>query len=326
MSNPRLAEQLADAKICAELSGLLITIGDTCKSIAQSLRGGELAGVLGVAGGINVQGEEQKMLDVLANDMLKERLLASPQVRGIASEEEPDVVAGQPDGKYLVIFDPLDGSSNIDINGPVGTIFSVLKTTATGPVSEAEFLQKGREQVAAGYVMYGSSALLALTLGNGTDLYTLDPHSSNFVLTRAAVRIDEETSEFAINMSNQRHWRAPMQRYINELVTGVDGPRERNFNMRWFAAMVGDIHRILCRGGIFIYPWDKRDPNKAGKLRLMYEGNPMAWIVEQAGGEAWTGKERILDVEPADIHQRVPAFLGAKNEVLHCIAMLGEAD
>ena len=278
-----------------------------------------MAGVLGSAGAENIQGETQKKLDVVSNDILKQALLDSGTVRALASEEEETIVAGNNSGRYLVAFDPLDGSSNIDINSMVGTIFSIFAAPATDSVSEQDFLQPGRQQLAAGYVLYGPSVMLVLTLGDGVQMYTLDQQQNQFILTVDKVSIDEDTREFAINMSNQRFWAKPMQQYISDLLAGENGPRGKNFNMRWVAAMVADVHRILCRGGLFTYPWDQREPDKPGKLRLMYEANPMGMLVEQAGGAAYTDKGPILDIQPEKIHQRVPVILGSANEVKTCL-------
>ncbi|QBF82595.1 class 1 fructose-bisphosphatase [Shewanella maritima] len=314
-----LAQTLTAQAVNASLADLLLTLADTSKAISQAVRHGALAGVLGATEQENVQGETQKKLDVITNDMLKDALKAAGNVRGIASEEEDYVVEADKDGEYLVCFDPLDGSSNIDINSLVGTIFSVLPAPQ-GELTEQSFLQKGRNQVAAGYVLYGPSTMMALTTGNGTQFYTLDPKTGEFLLTEEKVAITPDTGEFAINMSNQRFWEAPMQTYIADLVLGKIGPRERAFNMRWIAAMVGDVHRVLCRGGIFTYPTDNKNPNKPFKLRLMYEANPMALLVEQAGGKASTGYETILDIEPQEIHQRVAVILGSANEVDVCLS------
>ena len=262
-----------------------------------------------------MQDEEQKKLDVMTNDMLTEALLASPAVAGVASEEMDEVQpASNPAGEYLVLFDPLDGSSNIDINAPVGTIISVLKAPSAQP-TEADFLQSGRQQVAALYAVYAGQAMLVLTTGKGVAGFTLAP-DGRWLMTHEDVRIPVDTKEFAINMSNQRHWAESVQRYVDGCLKGADGPRGKNFNMRWVAAMVADVHRILMRGGVFIYPWDRREPNKPGKLRLMYEGNPMSFLVEQAGGKSTTdGKQAIMDVTPTELHQRVPVVLGSANEV-----------
>ena len=222
--------------------------------------------------------------------------------------------ATNPAGEYLVLFDPLDGSSNIDINAPVGTIISVLKAPSAQP-TEADFLQSGRHQVAALYAVYAGQAMLVLTTGKGVAGFTLAP-DGRWLMTHEDVRIPADTKEFAINMSNQRHWAESVQRYVDGCLKGADGPRGKNFNMRWVAAMVADVHRILMRGGVFLYPWDKREPNKPGKLRLMYEGNPMSFLVEQAGGKSTTdGKQAIMDVTPTELHQRVPVVLGSANEV-----------
>ncbi|WP_296817542.1 class 1 fructose-bisphosphatase [Brevundimonas sp.] len=294
---------------------VLMVIGRTCAEISDVVAGGALTGVLGASGAVNVQDEEQKKLDVITNDMLTDALLACPRVAGVASEEMDAVQpASNPAGEWLVLFDPLDGSSNIDINAPVGTIFSILKSPSATP-SEADFLQPGRNQLASGYVLYGAQTMLVLTVGAGVVGFTLAP-DGRWLLTHETVTIPGDCKEFAINMSNRRHWAESVQRYIDGCLQGAEGPRGKNFNMRWVAAMVADVHRVLMRGGVFLYPWDKREPNKPGKLRLMYEGNPMALLVEQAGGKATTdGVQRILDVEPTQLHQRIPIVLGSANEV-----------
>ena len=297
-----------------ELAQVISTIAATCQTIDQALQKGALAGVLGSAQHENVQGEEQKKLDVISNDYLIDALKIHPQVGGLASEELDEFTPAQENGKYLVLFDPLDGSSNIDINMCVGTIFSILP--AKNAVTQAEdFMQAGNQQVAAGYVLYGPSTMLALTVGAGTVFFTFDPETQQFLLTSENIQVTADTKEYAINSSNQRHWENPVKRYIEELLAGKTGPREKDFNMRWVACMVGDIHRILCRSGIFMYPYDLKDPKKAGRLRLMYEANPMSMLIEQAGGASTTGRVRILDIEPTDLHQRVPVIIGSKNEV-----------
>ena len=297
-----------------ELAQVISTIAATCQTIDQALQKGALAGVLGSAQHENVQGEEQKKLDVISNDYLIDALKVHPQVGGLASEELDEFTPAQENGKYLVLFDPLDGSSNIDINMCVGTIFSILP--AKNAVTQAEdFMQAGNQQVASGYVLYGPSTMLALTVGAGTVFFTFDPETQQFLLTSENIQVAADTKEYAINSSNQRHWENPVKRYIEELLAGKTGPREKDFNMRWVACMVGDIHRILCRSGIFMYPYDLKDPKKAGRLRLMYEANPMSMLIEQAGGASSTGRIRILDIEPTDLHQRVPVIIGSKNEV-----------
>ena len=297
-----------------ELAQVISTIAATCQTIDQALQKGALAGVLGSAQHENVQGEEQKKLDVISNDYLIDALKVHPQVGGLASEELDEFTPAQENGKYLVLFDPLDGSSNIDINMCVGTIFSILP--AKNAVTQAEdFMQAGNQQVAAGYVLYGPSTMLALTVGAGKLFFTFDPETQQFLLTSENIQVAADTKEYAINASNQRHWENPVKRYIEELLAGKTGPREKDFNMRWVACMVGDIHRILCRSGIFMYPYDLKDPKKAGRLRLMYEANPMSMLIEQAGGASSTGRIRILDIEPTDLHQRVPVIIGSKNEV-----------
>jgi len=261
-------------------------------------------------------GEDQKKLDVLANDLLLEALANNAHCAGVASEELDDATPANADGSLLVLFDPLDGSSNIDINMAVGTIFSILPYQRQGQVSEnSDFLQAGNQQLAAGYLLYGTSTVLALTIADNVVMFSLDPDSNDYVLIEEDIQIDADTSEYAINASNYRYWQAPMQQYIDELIAGKTGVRGRDFNTRWVAAMVGDVHRILCRGGLFTYPFDTKDASKAGKLRLMYEANPMSLLIERAGGAATDAVQRILDIEPTDIHQRVPVVLGSKNEV-----------
>ena len=306
--------QQQNGNLTPELAQVIETIGNTCKDIDQLLQKGALAGVLGSAQHENVQGEEQKKLDIISNDYLIDALKVHPHVGGLASEELDEFTPAQENGKYLVLFDPLDGSSNIDINMCVGTIFSILP--AKNALTQAEdFLQAGTNQVAAGYVLYGPSTMMALTVGAGVVFFTFDPESKEFLLTSESIQVAADTKEYAINASNQRHWEAPVKRYIDELLAGKTGPREKDFNMRWVACMVGDIHRILCRSGIFMYPYDTKDPKKAGRLRLMYEANPMSMLMEQAGGASTTGRVRILDIQPTELHQRVPVVIGSKNEV-----------
>ena len=314
-----LIEEQRAGRISADLRLLIEVVARACKSISIAVGKGALGGVLGDAGTGNVQGEAQKKLDVLSNEILMEANAWGGHLAALASEEmdhsqlTPD---RYPRGNYLLLFDPLDGSSNIDVNISVGTIFSVLRCPdGVARPGDADFLQPGTAQVASGYTTYGPSTMLVLTVGHGTHAFTLDREIGSFVLTQRDMRIPEDTKEFAINVSNQRHWEAPMQRYVADLLSGKEGPRGKDFNMRWVASMVADVHRILTRGGIFIYPWDKKDPEKPGKLRLMYEANPMSLLVEQAGGAATTGRQRLLEVVPSALHQRVPVFLGSKREV-----------
>lgn len=313
-----LQHQRNAGQINAELTSLLGCVAQTCKQISISVAQGALAGMLGSAGSENVQGEEQKKLDVISNMMMIDGCVWSGALAGIASEEMDEILAipqEHPTGDYLILFDPLDGSSNIDVNVSIGTIFSILKRTDTGAINAKEFLQKGRHQIAAGYCLYGPQTILTLTIGHGVFMFTLDHSIGEFILTREHVTVPADTKEFAINMSNQRHWDTPVKQYIDECLLGEEGTRGKNFNMRWVASMVAEVHRILMRGGIFLYPWDKRDPAKPGKLRLMYEANPMSFLIEQAGGKATNGKENILDIEPQKLHERVSVILGAKNEV-----------
>lgn len=311
-----LAHYLKEQKTDSPVSDVITTITEVGKTISQLLRKGALADILGEAGNQNVQGEDQKKLDVLANDLLLDALAQNKHCAGVASEELDDATPAHADGNLLVLFDPLDGSSNIDINMAVGTIFSILPYQRQGQTSEnSDFLQAGNAQLAAGYLLYGTSTMLALTVADNVVMFSLDPDSNDYVLVEDNVQIDADTSEYAINSSNYRYWRAPMQQYIDELIAGDAGVRGRDFNMRWVAAMVGDVHRILCRGGLFTYPFDTKYAHKAGKLRLMYEANPMSLLIERAGGSATDATNRILDIAPTDIHQRVPVVLGSKNEV-----------
>lgn len=310
-----LSNFLKHKKIDTELIELIDTLMLACKEIALQLREGELAGVLGISDNTNVQGETQKKLDIIANEILKKVLLDNPLVRGVASEEEDHAVFGNPEGRFLVTFDPLDGSSNIDINVSVGTIFSVLEVPpGEHEDSDSLFLQPGTQQLAAGYVLYGPHAVLSLTTGDGVNMFTL-AHTGDFLLTHEDVSVPEATAEFAINMSNQRFWEPAMRSYIGDLLAGTEGPRAQNYNMRWIASMVAEVHRILTRGGMFTYPWDSREPKKPGKLRLLYEGNPMSMLIEQAGGVSSTCYERIMEIQPAHIHQRVSVALGSRDEV-----------
>jgi len=312
-------EQRLHGSIPAELRLLIEVVARACKSIAHSVGKGALGDVLGTAHTENIQGEVQKKLDVMSNEILLEANEWGGHLAAMASEEMEEIHPipnRYPMGEYLLLFDPLDGSSNIDVNVSIGTIFSVLKAPeGMSTPSEKDFMQAGAKQVAAGYAVYGPQTMLVLTTGNGVNCFTLDREMGSWVLTQRDMKIPETTKEFAINMSNQRHWHTPVQRYIGELLAGSTGPRGKDFNMRWIASMVADVHRILNRGGVFMYPADMRDPSKPGRLRLMYEANPMAFIVEQAGGAATDGNRRILDIVPQKLHERVAVFLGSKEEV-----------
>ncbi|MGC9560750.1 MAG: class 1 fructose-bisphosphatase [Brachymonas sp.] len=312
-------QQRLHGAIPGDLRLLLEVVARACKRISNAVNKGALGGVLGSAGSENVQGEVQKKLDIIANEVLIEANEWGGHLAAMASEEMDTIYvvpSCYPQGEYLLMFDPLDGSSNIDVNVSIGTIFSVFKKPASQEtVSEQDFLQPGSQQVAAGYCVYGPQTTLVLTVGNGVAMFTLDRDLGSFVLTQDNVQIPADTREFSINMSNMRHWAPPVKRYIDECLQGSEGPRGKDFNMRWIASMVADVHRILTRGGIFMYPWDKRDPQKPGKLRLLYEANPMSWLVEQAGGMATTGQGRILDVQPHALHERVSVILGSRNEV-----------
>ncbi len=312
-------KQRVDGHIPSQLRLLLEVVARACKSVSHAVNKGALGGVLGSAGSENVQGEVQKKLDIIANEVLIEANEWGGHLAAMASEEMDSIYLvpnRYPKGEYLLLFDPLDGSSNIDVNVSIGTIFSVLKMPeGDRGVEEGDFLQPGKCQVAAGYCVYGPQTILVLTVGDGVAMFTLDREQGSFVLTEDNVRIPEDTKEFAINMSNMRHWDGPVKRYIDECLQGREGPRAKDFNMRWIASMVADVHRIMTRGGVFMYPWDKREPNKPGKLRLMYEANPMGWLVEQAGGAATNGRQRILEVQPTQLHERVSVILGSRNEV-----------
>ncbi|MEN9867434.1 MAG: hypothetical protein RL748_3024 [Pseudomonadota bacterium] len=312
-------EQRLHNTIPAELRLLIEVVARACKTISHAVGKGALGDVLGTAGSENVQGEIQKKLDVISNEILLEANEWGGHLAAMASEEMETIHLipnRYPRGEYMLLFDPLDGSSNIDVNVSIGTIFSVLKAPeGMQTPTEQDFLQPGSRQVAAGYAVYGPQTVLVLTTGNGVNCFTLDREMGSWVLTQRDVKIPEATREFAINASNARHWHPPVKRYIDEMLAGKTGPRGIDFNMRWIASMVADVHRILSRGGIFMYPADLRDTSVPGKLRLMYEANPMAFIVEQAGGAATDGKQRIMDIQPTKLHQRVPVFLGSKNEV-----------
>ena len=318
LSRYLVEEQRLRGKIPAQLRLLLEVVARACKGISHAVNKGALGDAMGSAGSENVQGEVQKKLDIIANEVLIEANEWGGHLAAMASEEMDSIYVvpnRYPQGEYLLLFDPLDGSSNIDVNVSIGTIFSVLQKTESAAVSEQDFLQTGASQVAAGYCVYGPQTTLVLTVGNGVVMFTLDREQGSFLLTQENVQIPEDTQEFAINMSNMRHWAPPVKRYVDECLQGQEGVRGKNFNMRWIASMVADVHRILMRGGIFMYPWDQREPNKPGKLRLLYEANPMSWLIEQAGGAATNGRQRILDIQPTQLHERVSVVLGSKNEV-----------
>ena len=314
-----LIEQQRAGRVNPELRLLLEVVARAVKAISVNVSKGALAGVLGEAGTDNVQGEAQKKLDVIANEILVQANEWGGHLAAMASEEVETVCQipfDYPKGGFLLLFDPLDGSSNIDVNISVGTIFSVLRNPPdhTEPTEE-DFLQPGREQVAAGYAVYGPSTMLVLTVGNGVHGFTLDREMGSFIYTQPFMTIPVDTHEFAINASNARFWEPPVKRYVDEMTLGKSGPLGKDYNMRWVASMVADVHRIMTRGGVFMYPMDEKCRAKGGKLRLMYEANPMAMLVEQAGGAASTGRERILDLQPTQLHQRVPVILGSRNEV-----------
>ena len=311
-----------------DFNALILDVALACKGIARAVALGELGGMMGnhssqPGGAVNVQGETQKMLDVVSNELLIKRTEWAGNLGGMASEEMdlPYQIPKQfPRGKYLLVFDPLDGSSNIDVNVTVGSIFSILRGSkemehSSRDVTEGDFLQPGTRQVAAGYALYGPSTMLVLTVGDGVNGFTLDPNLGEFMLTHPKLKIPEETQEFAINASNSRFWEAPVKRYVDECLAGKTGPRGKDFNMRWIASMVAEAHRILMRGGVYLYPRDSKDPTKLGRLRLLYEGNPIGMLIEQAGGRASTGAEPILKVLPTSLHQRIGLVFGSRSEV-----------
>ncbi len=313
-----LAQHLSDHQHRLPLQQMLADIAMACKEIAIAIDSGALAGNMGTLNAENIQGEVQKALDMIANDVFVETTQQSGYVAGMVSEEIADIIevdaSYQSDVKYLLLFDPLDGSSNVNVNISVGTIFSILNSQSSKPGIN-EFLQAGSQQICAGYALYGTSTMLVITVGKGVYGFTLDTETGEFFLTHPQMMIDADTEEFAVNMSNYRYWQAPVQQYIDECLQGVEGVRNKNFNMRWVASMVAEIHRILIRGGVFMYPIDSKIKKMGGKLRLLYEANPMAMIVEQAGGAASNGKQRILDIKPTKIHQRIPVMMGSRNEV-----------
>ena len=314
-----IEQQREHDSIPAELRLLIEVVARACKTISHAVGKGALGDVLGTAHSENIQGEIQKKLDVISNEILLEANEWGGHLAAMASEEMESIHPipnRYPMGEYMLLFDPLDGSSNIDVNVSIGTIFSVLKAPdGMRTPHEQDFLQPGTHQVAAGYAVYGPQTVLVLSTGNGVHCFTLDREMGSWVLTQRDMKIPAHTTEYSINASNSRHWHGPVKRYVAELEAGTSGPRGKDFNMRWVASMVADVHRILTRGGIFMYPADARDPDKPGKLRLMYEANPMAYLIEQAGGAATDGSARILDIQPQKLHQRVPVFLGSREEV-----------
>ena len=316
-----LAEYL-ETHATPELASIMTTLATASVAISHLLDKGALAGIHGEAGGQNVQGEAQKKLDVISNDLLLNALIHNPNCAGVASEELDEISPANDDGTLLVTFDPLDGSSNIDINMTVGTIFSILPYHNQGQkATEADFLQAGKHQLGAGYFIYGTSTMLAVTFGADVAMFSFDPMTQTYILINDNVRISEQTAEYAINASNRRYWLPPIAQYIEELTQGDTGVRNKDYNMRWVAAMIADVHRILIRGGVFMYPFDTKIAGKAGKLRLMYEANPMSFVIEQAGGASTDGVVRIMDIAPTAIHQRIPVVLGAKEEVAYVKAL-----
>ena len=317
-----LNEKFSQSEADQRLVMVIKTIAQSVKQVANMVETAPLAGQLGKLDNENVQGEQQAKLDLLTNDCFVANLQACDAVVGIVSEELDEAILLSKDAfkpNYLAVFDPLDGSSNIEVNVAVGSIFSILKAPVGTATQVADFLVKGTEQMLAGYAIYGPSTILVFTFGNGVQCFTLDRTrdkvSGDFELTNDNMRVPEETQEFAINASNARFWEPPIQQYISECQAGATGVRGKDFNMRWIASMVADVHRILMRGGVYLYPRDNKTPLKAGRLRLLYELNPMSWIVEQAGGKSSTGRERVLELVPTEIHQRAPIIIGSKNEV-----------
>ena len=310
-----------------DFNSLILDVAMACKAISRAVAYGELAGMLGnhasdAGGSINVQGEAQKKLDVLSNEAFIRMNEWGGHLAGMASEEMDapyPIPKHFPRGKYLLVFDPLDGSSNIDVNVSVGSIFSILRApahaTEGAELTEADFFQPGSEQVAAGYALYGPATMLMLSVGTGVYGFTLDPNLGEFMLTHPNVKVPEDTQEFAINASNSRFWEPPVKRYVDECLAGKTGARGKDFNMRWIASMVAEAHRIMMRGGVFLYPRDTKDPSKPGRLRLLYEANPVGFLIEQAGGRASTGRQPMMQVQPTSLHQRIGLVFGSKNEV-----------
>jgi fructose-1,6-bisphosphatase I len=298
-----------------QLSGILYDMALAAKMIANKVRSAGLADILGSAGEENVQGEEQQKLDVFANETIIKAMDHSGRLCGMASEEEPGIIPIPEKfrcGKYCLMFDPLDGSSNIDVNVPVGTIFSIVQKITRGKHGEEEdFLQPGRRQIAAGYVIYGSSTMLVYTTGQGAHGFTLDPSIGEFLLSHPNIRIPADGRYLSVNDAYEEHWNAQIRQLMRRY-RALEGDRKA-MSVRYVGSLVADFHRNLLGGGIFAYPPNKKNPQ--GKLRLMYEANPLAFIVEQAGGSAIDGAHRILDLQPAELHQRTPLYIGSKNDV-----------
>jgi len=313
-----LIQQLTDIPGASDLGALLVDVAAAVKAISAMTAKGALGGYLGEHGGRNVQGETQQKLDVLAHEVMVRSCEWGGLLAGMVSEELEHpypVPVEYTRGRYLLVFDPLDGSSNTDVNVSVGTIFSVLRHDRTELAGVADYLQPGERQVAAGYAIYGPATMLVISAGKGTHGFTLDREIGNFILTHPNLQIPADTSEFAINTSNTRFWEPPVHRYVTECQAGKSGIRGRDFNMRWIASLVAEVHRILMRGGVFMYPKDSKDKSRPGRLRLLYEANPISLLVEQAGGRATTGNQRLMEVKPESLHQRVPLILGSRNEV-----------
>jgi fructose-1,6-bisphosphatase I/sedoheptulose-1,7-bisphosphatase len=325
------------------LNALILDVALAAKAIARAVSFGELGDPMSAqlidaakshAPVVNVQGETQKALDVVSNEIFLRTTEWSGHLAGMGSEEMDDpyqIPARYQRGRYLLAFDPLDGSGNIDVNVSVGSIFSILRAPqevidSGRDVVEADFLQPGASQVAAGYAIYGPTTMLVLTVGDGVAGFTLDHNLGEFKLTHPDIRVPADTQEFAINTSNSRFWESPVKRYVDECLAGKTGPRGKDFNMRWIASLVAEAHRILMRGGVFMYPRDSKDPSKAGRLRLLYEANPIGFVMEQAGGRASTGREPVLGVQPTSLHQRIGLVLGSKHEVERIERYHAEAD
>ncbi|WP_049722947.1 class 1 fructose-bisphosphatase [Gilvimarinus polysaccharolyticus] len=312
---------LLSSAIELELSTVVKDIVSACTDISKVLSCCTIEGLTGAIEQQNSSGETQKQLDVLSNQILKDKLCLNKSVKYIASEEENNVVSASPSGKFAVAFDPLDGSTNIDVNGSVGTIFSILPALKDGS-PEASFFQAGNQQLCAGYILYGPATQLVITFGKGTYIFTLQPDANMFMLTENKTSIPKETSEFSVNMANTRYWKREFGNYIQHLLDGSSGPRQKPYNMRWVGAMVADIHRVICRGGVFLYPSDKREKLQTGKLRLVYEASPMALIIENCGGSAFNESTSLLSVVPTSLHQKVPVIAGSTNEVHTCLNYL----
>ena len=303
-----------------DVARVLIALADASMVVTRRIRSGSLAGALHADVGPAKDGVAQKALDVFADEAFIAGLRGAG-VRALVSEERERPIDLDAEGRLLVAIDPLDGSSNIGANVTIGTVFSVLDAppglldAAAGPVADEHFLQRGSAQRAAGMIVYGLHVAFVFTIGRGVAIAIFDPESETYRIVTTREDIPSESNEFAINCANSRHWPAPVQAYVEDLLEGEEGPRERDFNMRWVGSLVADVYRILVRGGVYLYPEDSREGYEHGRLRLLYEANPIAFLIEQAGGAAIDGYRRILTIQPESIHARTPLLFGAKEKI-----------